>query len=171
MKHRIVRYIALFLLAFAGTLPSVADLTFSQAAGGFPIVAGDANAVFIVGENDAEVVRTVAHCVIQDIKSVTGQNLSLSTTKSLPRPLQRRGEPTGNGSFSLGEGWGENVIIAGTIGQSVVLDDLIADGKVDTTGLTGVWEAYALQLVQNPAEGISQALVVMGGTPLSGKKL
>ena len=165
MKHRIVRYIALFLFAFAGTLPSVADLTFSQAAGGFPIVAGDANAVFIVGENDAEVVRTVARCVIQDIKSVTGQNLSLSTTKSLPRPLQRRGEPTGNGSFSLGEGWGENVIIAGTIGQSVVLDDLIAAGKVDTTGLTGVWEAYALQLVQNPAEGISQALVVMGGTP------
>ena len=130
-------------MAFAGSLQAVADLTFSQSAGDFPIVGTDANAVFIVDANDAEVVTTVARCVINDIKTITGKQLGMRNTLNS----------------------GDLPIIAGTIGQSALLDDLITDGKVDTTGLTGVWEAYALQLVQNPTEGISQALVIMGGTP------
>ena len=139
----ISRYLTIILLAFAGSLQAVADLTFSQSAGDFPIVGTDANAVFIVDANDAEVVTTVARCVINDIKTITGKQLGMRNTLNS----------------------GDLPIIAGTIGQSALLDDLITDGKVDTTGLTGVWEAYALQLVQNPTEGISQALVIMGGTP------
>ena len=139
----ISRYLTIILLAFAGSLQAVADLTFSQSAGDFPIVGTDANAVFIVDANDAEVVTTVARCVINDIKTITGKQLGMRNTLNS----------------------GDLPIIAGTIGQSAILDSFIADGKVDTTGLTGVWEAYALQLVQNPTEGISQALVIMGGTP------
>ena len=139
----ISRYLTIILLAFAGSLQAVADLTFSQSAGDFPIVGTDANAVFIVDANDAEVVTTVARCVINDIKTITGKQLGMRNTLNS----------------------GDLPIIAGTIGQSALLDALITDGKVDTTGLTGVWEAYALQLVQNPTEGISQALVIMGGTP------
>ena len=139
----ISRYLTIILLAFAGSLQAVADLTFSQSAGDFPIVGTDANAVFIVDANDAEVVTTVARCVINDIKTITGKQLGMRNTLNS----------------------GDLPIIAGTIGQSAILGSFIADGKVDTTGLTGVWEAYALQLVQNPTEGISQALVIMGGTP------
>jgi hypothetical protein len=121
----------------------MADLTFSQTQGGFPIVGTEGNAVFVVSPNDAEVVTTVAKRVIQDIKTITGKQLALTNSNLL-------------NTFP---------IIAGTIGQSALVDALIADGKVDTTGLTGVWEAYALQLVSNPMEGVGQALVVMGGTP------
>ena len=143
MKETITRYFALFLLMLVGTLQATADLTFSQAAGGFPVVGSDQNAVFIVSENDAEVVTTASNCVIRDIQTITGKRLALRNSISS----------------------GDLPIIAGTIGQSAILDNLIADEKVDTTGLTEVWEAYALQLVQNPMEGIRQALVIMGGTP------
>lgn len=143
MKRDITRYFISCLLVLCGSLQASADLTFSQAAGGFPIVGSDANAVFIVDANDAEVVTTASRCVIQDIKTITGKQLAI-------RNNVREGDLP---------------IIAGTIGQSAILDALIADGKVDTTGLTGVWEAYSLQLVQQPSENISQALVIMGGTP------
>lgn len=143
MKRDLMRYLTICFLTLVGSLQASADLTFSQAAGGFPIVGSDANAVFIVDANDAEVVTTIARCVIQDIKTITGKQLALRN--------------------SLNDG--DLPIIAGTIGQSAILGDLIANEKVDTTGLTGVWEAYSLQLVQNPTENISQALVIMGGTP------
>ena len=143
MKKDISRYLFFCLLMLVDVLQAAADLTFSQAAGGFPIVGSGENAVFIVDANDAEVVTTVSRCVIQDIKTITGKQLAI-------RNNVREGDLP---------------IIAGTIGQSAVLDALIADGKVDTTGLTGVWEAYSLQLVQQPMSGISQALVIMGGTP------
>ena len=130
-------------LALAGSLQADADLTFTPGGGGFPIVGGEGNAVFVVSGNDAEVVTTVAKCVIRDIKTITGRQLAIRNTVNS----------------------GNLPIIAGTIGQSTLIDALIADGKVDTTGLTGVWEAYALQLVQQPMAGVSQALVIMGGTP------
>ena len=119
MIGRITRYFISCLLALCGSLQAAADLTFSQAAAGFPVVGSDANAVFIVDANDAEVVTTASRCVIQDIKTITGKQLSI-------RNNVREGDLP---------------IIAGTIGQSAILDDLIASGKVDTTGLTGVWEA------------------------------
>ena len=130
-------------LALAGSLQADADLTFTPGGGGFPIVGGEGNAVFVVSGNDAEVVTTVAKCVIRDIKTITGRQLAIRNMVNS----------------------GDLPIIAGTIGQSTLIDALIADGKVDTTGLTGVWEAYALQLVQQPMAGVSQALVIMGGTP------
>lgn len=121
-----------------------ADITFTETgAGGFPIVGSTGNAVLVVDSRDAEVVTTVARCVIRDIQAVTGQTLQLSSQ------LRQ----------------GDCPILAGTLGSSALLDEWVAAGKVDTTGVTGRWEAYKLQLVQAPAEGIRQALVIMGGTP------
>ena len=158
MKGNLTRYFLTYFLVLGGTLQAMADLTFSAAKGGFPIVGTEGNAVFVVSTNDAEVVTTVARCVIQDIKTVTGKGLTLTLSKGEGTKMAQQFTPPL-------EGTGEAVIVAGTIGQSAILDALIADGKVDTTGLTGVWEAYALQLVSNPMEGVSQALVIMGGTP------
>lgn len=143
MKRAFLQYLSIYFLTLVGTVQAFADLTFSQVQNGFPIVGNGGNAVFIVDANDAEVVTTVSNCVIKDIKTITGKQLGI-------RNNVREGDLP---------------IIAGTIGQSAILDNLIANEKVDTTGLTGVWEAYSLQLVQNPTENISQALVIMGGTP------
>ncbi|AOZ93060.1 glycosyl hydrolase 115 family protein [Paenibacillus crassostreae] len=55
-----------------------------------------------------------------------------------------------------------HVIIIGTIGHSPVIDQLIADGKVDTCGVANQWESFVIQTVMNPQPGIESALVIAG---------
>lgn len=142
-ERHLTKALLALCLTILGAGQAKADLEISQTPGGFPLVGSGSTAVFVVDPGDAEVVSTVARCVIRDIKTITGRQPALQNNLKS----------------------GDMPVIAGTIGQSALIDALIADGKVDTTGLTGVWEAYALQRIDNPAEGISQALVVMGGTP------
>ena len=131
MKRIIIRYLIAFLFGFFCSSKAEADLIFSQTQGGFPIVGTEGNAVFIVSQDDAEVVTTVARCVIQDIKTITGKQLSFTNSKLLNSKFktpQQVTPPKGE----LGGGLDVSYpIIAGTIGQSAILDGLIADGKVD----------------------------------------
>jgi hypothetical protein len=53
-------------------------------------------------------------------------------------------------------------IIVGTIGNSSLIDGLIASGKLDVSEIEGQWEAYVSALVQNPLNGTDQALVIAG---------
>lgn len=53
-------------------------------------------------------------------------------------------------------------IIAGTLGDSAVIDRLVAEHGIDTTGVAGTWEAYLLQVVESPEPGIDRALLVVG---------
>ncbi len=57
---------------------------------------------------------------------------------------------------------GEMPIIIGTIGQSSLVDQLIADTKLDVTGVKGKWEASLWQMVENPLPGVKRALVIAG---------
>lgn len=57
------------------------------------------------------------------------------------------------------------VILAGTLGNSTLIDGLVAAGKLNTTAITGKWEAFTTQLVDSPAPGIAQALVIAGADP------
>lgn len=53
-------------------------------------------------------------------------------------------------------------IIAGTLGDSDVIDRLVAAHGIDTRGVAGTWEAYLLQVVESPEPGIDRALLVVG---------
>lgn len=53
-------------------------------------------------------------------------------------------------------------IIAGTIGHSTIIDRLIREGKVDVSEVEDHWEAYTSTVVENPMQGISQAVVIVG---------
>jgi len=133
-----------FIATLFNATTAQADITFSETGrGGFPLVSSANNAILVVDSNDDPVVTTVANCVIEDIKAVTGKTLLLQNKLH-------------NGEFP---------IIAGTLGSSTLINDLLEANKIDTTGVTGRWEAYTLQLVKNPAEGIDEALVIFGGTP------
>lgn len=55
-----------------------------------------------------------------------------------------------------------NIIIAGTIGHSDLIRKLEKDKKISTASVKGKWEAYLLQVVENPAPGITEALVIAG---------
>jgi len=55
-------------------------------------------------------------------------------------------------------------IIAGTFGANgnEVINQLIDSGKIDVSNLKGRWESYQMQVVKNPLNGVSEALVIVG---------
>jgi hypothetical protein len=53
-------------------------------------------------------------------------------------------------------------IIAGTIGNSSIIDRLIREGKVDVSEVEGHWEAYTSTVVDNPVQGVSRAVIIAG---------
>jgi uncharacterized membrane protein YdfJ with MMPL/SSD domain len=57
------------------------------------------------------------------------------------------------------------VVIAGTIGHSTVIDNLIASNAIDVSAVKGQWESFVTQLVKNPMPGTPQALVIAGSDP------
>jgi hypothetical protein len=54
------------------------------------------------------------------------------------------------------------IVLIGTLGQSQILDALIAAKKLDVTGIAGAWEAHVTQVVDAPLPGVSRALVIAG---------
>lgn len=53
-------------------------------------------------------------------------------------------------------------VIAGSIGQNSLIDQLVADGRINPAGILGKRETYLIQAVDHPAEGIDRALVIAG---------
>ncbi|MBO7067660.1 MAG: glycosyl hydrolase 115 family protein [Bacteroidaceae bacterium] len=99
--------------------------------------------VILSDANDAEVVSTVVECLKSDIKAVSKKNVL--SYNVLPE--------------------GKKPIIVGTIGQSSYIDQLIAGGKLDVSDVKDKWEAFGLQVIDSPMEGVSQALVIYGSQP------
>jgi hypothetical protein len=53
-------------------------------------------------------------------------------------------------------------VIVGTLGRSALVDRLVREGKVDTSGVAGRWEAFLQQVVDDPFPGVDRALVIAG---------
>ena len=54
------------------------------------------------------------------------------------------------------------VVIAGTIGKSPLIDKLIKRGKINADDITGKWESFLIQTVDKPFPGVDRALVIAG---------
>lgn len=54
------------------------------------------------------------------------------------------------------------VVIAGTIGNSSLIDRLISAGKIDISAVQASWEAFVATVVPDPMPGIASALVIAG---------
>jgi hypothetical protein len=54
------------------------------------------------------------------------------------------------------------IIIAGTVGKSALLDALIKRKKIDVNEITGKWETFLIQVIDKPFRGIDKALVIAG---------
>jgi hypothetical protein len=55
-----------------------------------------------------------------------------------------------------------NVIIIGTVGESRLIENLVRTGKIETGGISGLWESFFLQVVNDPFPGTDKALVIAG---------
>ena len=54
-------------------------------------------------------------------------------------------------------------VIVGTIGESAMIDQIIASGKLsEAETIKGNWEAYVIKEVANPIPGVKNALVIAG---------
>ena len=54
------------------------------------------------------------------------------------------------------------VIIAGTVGHSTLIDNLVSDGKLDVSQVEDKWESYTIQIVKSPSSDVPWALAIAG---------
>jgi len=105
------------------------------------IVGDKSDIQIVVDSGDYPVVQLAANLFAADVQRVTG-HLPIVTSTITGAP---------------------QIIIAGTLGHSPLIDRLAADGKIKgLDGIKGRWEATLSQIVDNPFPGVSRALVVVG---------
>lgn len=102
----------------------------------FPLVEKNRQATILVSEDDYTVVKKTASMFVDDVRAVTGHTLQ--------------------------EGKSACTVIAGTVGHSTVIDDLVSRGRIDVAAIRGGWEQYQIEVVKNPVKGVGTALVIAG---------
>jgi hypothetical protein len=145
MKARLhLLLIGLLVCSYSTATPSpLPHLTVETVKGkdSFAIAQDHVVASLWVDANDFPGVLRAANDLQKDIARVTGQT-----------PAMSRGET----------GPGPNAIIVGTIGKSRMIDNMIRDHTIDVGAISGRWESFLIQVVRNPAPGVTSALVIVG---------
>jgi hypothetical protein len=135
----------LWCLAFAiGTLAigQPASIAFSPTDGGLKLAGSGTSTTIVIDSKDWAGVTRAGNDLASDFGLVTGVKGKVVTST------------TGLTNSSI--------IIAGTIGNSPLIDSLVSAGKIDVSAIEGKWESYTSALVSNPTNGISSALVLAG---------
>jgi hypothetical protein len=64
-------------------------------------------------------------------------------------------------TLPAGSGGGD-VVVVGTLGRGGLVDSLVREGRLDTAGVAGRWEATLVQVVDRPRPAFARALVIAG---------
>ena len=139
----VIKLLALIIFIFTGT-SAFSQATYISAeskSGFFPLVSATGATEIFVDPNDHKGVLRVAEDLQKDIERVTGK---------LPA-LNKNTQP------------GTKVaLIAGTFGNSKLIDQLVKSKKLDVSNLQGKWETFSISTVNNPFPGVERALVIAG---------
>lgn len=139
---------------------------FTAGNGSYILATGSSPANIHVDAADWPGVLRAAHDLAIDFGRVTKVNGTLTTTGTATANASMIFNVTGISSDwsagTHGNSTGSTPIIVGTIGNSSLIDGLVASGKLDISAIEGQWEAYVSALVQNPMNGTEQALVIAG---------
>ncbi|KAK6434988.1 hypothetical protein LTR95_008823 [Oleoguttula sp. CCFEE 5521] len=127
----------------------------------------DGSSVQIYAEqSDWPAVLRTADDLALDFGRVTGTNGSVILLKDGGVPTLNASmifNVTGRNGFAVNAASMKGgAIIAGTIGNSSIINSLISAGKIDVSAIEGTWEAYVSTVVDNPIEGVSRAVVIAG---------
>ena len=106
----------------------------------FAVVSSTEAIPIVVDEQDYWLVQKAASFLQSDIESVTGKQ---------PKILNKAGKE-------------KNIILIGSIDQSVLIKQLIQNKKINVDSLRGKWEAGLTQIVNNPFPGVEKALIITG---------
>ena len=137
----------LSLSATALALGQQASIAFSATTGALQLAGGNGAAALVVDGGDWPGVVRAAKDLAMDFGRVTGTNLTMTMM---------------NGTTGVAAPAGAPVIIAGTIGKSSLIDAMVSAGKIDVSATMGKWESFQSQVVSDPMNGMSQALVIAG---------
>jgi hypothetical protein len=109
--------------------------------GDFKLVFNSIAAEIYYEQNDYKVVEIAANHLAKDIENVTG---------SVPDVITDINK------------LGNSIVIIGTLGKNEIINKLIKEGRIDTSGITGKWETYSIQVIENPDRNIASALIIVG---------
>lgn len=135
MKKTLLFVLAMCIAVGAGAVETF--VSFTPTGGGFAVVKGGKPVNVVCTPDDHEGVRMAAANLAKDFGRVSGTDAALVQ------------EPQGE------------CVIVGSL-KSGLVRQLVKAGKVDGKQLEGKTEKYLLQVVDNPVEGVSRALVIAG---------
>ncbi|MCI9846000.1 glycosyl hydrolase 115 family protein [Flavobacterium pectinovorum] len=107
----------------------------------FPLIHNKKVPPILTDKNDAEVVEIASKAFANDLELVSG---------SKPAVIH---------DYKKKEDY---LIIAGTIGHSAFIDQLIKSKKIDVSAIQNKWESYSVSIINAPIKGVKQALVITG---------
>lgn len=128
-------------------------------------LASDGSAVQIMCDvADYPGVLRVCDDLALDFGRVTGTNGSVTLMGNGPMGnASMIYNLTGKDSFAMESGAAKGgVIIAGTLGNSSLIDQIVSDGKIDVSEIQGKWESYVSAVVDSPIDGVDRAMVIAG---------
>jgi hypothetical protein len=139
MKKRFsLSAVCLFIMA---NLLAQSFVTSQKVAGSFILGDAEGPSFLHVNATDFIVVQKAVSLLQKDIEAVTGKKPQI--VHELPS----------NAKY---------VVIVGSLEKSPVIQDLVVRKKINTDKINGKWEAYQIQTVSNPTNGVSHALVITG---------
>jgi len=111
--------------------------------GNFPLVGEKSQADILVSSKEFSGVIHAAKDLQHDVKAVSGREPVIFS------------DTTGNKNYA---------VILGTLGQSPMIDQLIASGELDVEEIRGQWDAYKIQVINKPKPfpQLKKILVIAG---------
>lgn len=140
--RRIVWLVPLLIAVKANAVETETYVSFHQEEGTYPLSRPNVKTILICSEDEWSGVTRAVRNFQHDLESVSGHTILWSN--QWPETAT------------------EAVVIAGTIGHSSIIDQLIENNKIDVRDIRGKWESSLLQLVENPVEGVERAYVIAG---------
>ncbi len=113
----------------------------------FPVVKEGKALRIMLDDFDFKGIRFAAEAFAGDVCLVTGMSPEICTISDVSSTEQEISSVA---------------LLAGTAGHSRIIDVLAADGVLNLTAVQGKWETYTTAVIENPARGISRAIVVAG---------
>jgi hypothetical protein len=106
-----------------------------------PLISGKKPATLVYSSNDFVGVAKTMDYFKNDLKMVSGNEAQLIVDE-IPNAA--------------------NIVLVGTVGQSKLIDQLVANKKIDLSVLNGKWEQFIIHVVEKPFDGVERALVIAG---------
>ena len=143
MKTKLVNFYKVLVLALLATatlscesnperLKDFPEVSNKVKSGYFPLVSNGQSASIVISAEDYPVVEITANMLAEDIERVTGTKPQLSTAVSIDEI-------------------NDASVVAGTIGKSCLIDQLVERGLLSVDEIKGKWEASIVTMINHPA--------------------